>query len=171
MSDLESYDSALEKLSKIAEGNTMPLHSWDFFVTNYDLVKASLFDANQLQELAQENHWLGSWNFSEQLQNEKTIVVTDAKLNIIFASENILQMTGYQNDEVVGNSPKMFQGKATSKEDLKEIRTFIDSQKPFEKTILNYKKNGETYLCQIEAFPVFNSKKQLVNFVAFEKAA
>lgn len=171
MSELESYDSALEKLAKIAEGNSMPLHSWDFFATNYDTIKASLFDANQLQELAHENNWLGSWNFSEQLQNQKTIVVTDSKLTIVFASQNILQMTGYQNNEVIGNSPGMFQGKATSKEDLKEIRTCIDSQKPFQKTILNYKKNGETYLCQIEAFPVFNSKKQLVNFVAFEKAA
>lgn len=171
MSDLESYDSALEKLVKIAEGTVMPLHSWDFFAANYDDVKASLFDANQLQELAQENHWLGNWNFSEQLQNQKTIVVTDPQLTIVFASQNIFKMSGYQNDEVVGNSPKMFQGKASSKEDLKEIRTFIDSQKPFEKTIVNYKKSGEIYLCKIEAFPVFNSKKQLVNFIAFERAA
>lgn len=171
MSELESYDNAIEKLVKIAEGTVMPLHSWDFFATNYDAVKASLFDANQLQELAQENHWLGNWNFSEQLQDKKTIVVTDSKLTIVFASQNILQMSGYQNNEVIGNSPKMFQGEATSKEDLSEIRAFIGSQKPFEKTIVNYKKNGETYLCKIEAFPVFNSKKQLVNFIAFERAA
>lgn len=171
MSDLESYDNALEKLAKIAEGNTMPLHSWDFYATHFDNLKVSLSDADRLQEFAQTNRWLGNWNFQEALQQEKTIVVTDAQLTIVFASQNILQMTGYQNEEVIGNTPKMFQGEATSKEDLKEIKTFINSQKPFEKTIVNYKKNGETYNCKIQAFPVFNSKKQLVNFVAFEKVA
>ena len=171
MSDLESYDNALEKWSKIPEGNAMPLHSWDFYASNFDILKSSLEDAHKLEEFAVQHQWQGQWNFSEALQQKKTILVTDTKLNIVFASENILQMTGYWNDEIVGNSPKIFQGEATSKEDLKEIRMLIDSQKPFEKTIVNYKKNGDTYNCIIQAYPVFNSKHQLVHFVAFEKAA
>ncbi len=171
MSDLESYDNALEKLSKLPEGNSLPLHSWDFYANSFEIMKASLSDAHKLQELAQENRWNNHWNFSIALQDKTTIVVTDKQLNIIFASENILEMTGYSSHEVVGKSPKMFQGEATSIEDLNEIKAFIESQKPFEKTILNYKKNGEMYDCKIQAFPVFNLKKQLVNFIAFEKVA
>lgn len=171
MFDLESYDDAVAKMAKLAVGNAMPLHSWDFHASNFDNLKASFSDAQKLQELAEENRWIGHWNFLRELQNDTTIVVTDSDLKIVFASENILGMTGYLTEEVVGNSPKMFQGEATLKQDLKEIRTLIDSQKPFEKSIVNYKKNGEMYHCQIAAFPVFNAKKQLVHFVAFEKAA
>lgn len=170
MSDFREYDKAIKDLSHVPESQ-MPLSSWDFYVDYFDLLKIALEDANELQEISQENHWVGNWNFLNELQQSKTIVVTDANLTIVFASQNILQMTGFLNQEVIGNSPKMFQGKDTSKDDLKEIRILINSQKPFEKTILNYKKNGEEYQCKIEGFPVFNSKKQLVNFVAFEKAA
>lgn len=171
MPDLESYDNALGKLSKTPVGNTMPLHSWDFFMPHFEQLTVSFSDANQLQALSEENHWIGNWDFSEELQNQKTIVVTDAYLNIVFATENILQMTGYQKEEVIGKSPKMFQGKKTSKKDLEEIKNAINLEQPFEKTLVNYKKNGETYDCKIQAFPVFNSKKKLVNFVAFEVAA
>lgn len=171
MSDLASYDTALEKFSKAATVAAMPLHSWDFYATNFDQLRASLLDAQKLEELAKNNRWIGHWNFLQELKKDRTIVVTDAHLKIVFASENIKEMTGYAQQEVVGNSPKMFQGESTMQSDLAEIRNFIDAKKPFEKTIVNYKKNGELYHCQIEAFPVFNAKKQLVNFVAFEKAA
>lgn len=171
MSDLELYENALEKLSKMPETNKLPLHSWDFYGYNFDKVKSSLTDAAKLQEIASENHWKNRWNFLQELQDQKTIVVTDSRLKIVFASENIVEMSGYSNAEVVGNSPKMFQGKLTSRKDLEEIKAFINLQESFEKTIVNYKKNGETYNCVIQAFPVFNSKKELVNFIAFERAA
>ena len=80
-------------------------------------------------------------------------------------------MTGYREDEVVGKSPKMFQGPETSSVVREEIRLAIKSHEIFEKTILNYKKNGETYFCTINAFPVFNLKGKLTHFIAFEKAA
>ncbi|MFV7235185.1 PAS domain-containing protein [Flavobacterium sp. ZB4R12] len=51
------------------------------------------------------------------------------------------------------------------------MRKAIELKLPFEKTVLNYKKNGETYLCEIKAFPIFNAKGELSHFIAFEKAA
>lgn len=171
MPELEKYNNAMQYLSVNQESNQMPLHSWDFFSDYYETLKEALEDVNHIQEIAQENRWNGNWNFLNALQEQKTVVVTDANLKIVFASQNITQMTGFETQEIIGNTTKMFQGKKTSKKDLKEIREFIDSQKAFEKTILNYKKNGEEYNCVIQAFPIFNSKKQLVNFVAFEKAA
>jgi PAS domain S-box-containing protein len=80
-------------------------------------------------------------------------------------------MTGYAENEVIDKTPKMFQGPETSKIALQEIRQAIEKQLPFEKTLLNYKKNGETYDCKIQVFPIFNLKGQLCHFIAFEKAA
>jgi hypothetical protein len=42
---------------------------------------------------------------------------------------------------------------------------------PFKAVILNYNKDGSTYLCEIEAKPKFNSKGELVNYIAFERIA
>lgn len=171
MSELNEYEKALEKYSKTLEGKPMPLHSWDFFSYYFDDLKASLSDISQLRGISKDKNWIADWDFSEQLQQEKVIVITDANLKIVFASQNIIKMTGYSFEEVVGKSPKIFQGKETSKKDLQQIREAIDSKVPFEKTIINYKKNGETYSCHIKAFPVLNAEKEVVNFIAFEKAA
>lgn len=171
MSELNEYEKALEKYSKTLEGRPMPLHSWDFFSYYFDDLKSAISDISQLKGLSKDKKWLADWDFSEQLQQEKVIVVTDANLKIVFASQNIIKMTGYSFEEVVGKSPKIFQGKGTSKKDLQHIREAIDSKIPFEKTIINYKKNGETYPCHIKVFPVFNAKNEVVNFIAFEKAA
>lgn len=171
MNDLNEYDSAFARYSKALDGKPAPLHSWDFFSKHFEDLKNSFSDAIQLEDLSKENNWLGNWNFQEALLAEKVIVVTNPKLEIVFASQNISKMTGYSLEEIIGKNPKLFQGESTSQKDLEEIKEAIKNQKPFEKTVLNYKKDGTTYDCQIQAFPIFNTKKELVNFVAFEKAA
>jgi PAS domain S-box-containing protein len=92
-------------------------------------------------------------------------------LNIVFASHNIKKMNGYEEADVLGKSPKMFQGKATNDNTSNEIRKAIVNQESFEKTVLNYKKNGDVYVCLIKGFPVFNNKGNLSHYIAFEKAA
>lgn len=170
MTDFKDYDDALEKYSGNQEGTAMPLHSWDFFGDYFDYLKLAVSDLSKLEELSKANRWKANWNFSEELL-DKVILVTDMDLKIVFASENIIQMTGYSFDEVIGKSPKIFQGEKTSAKELQQIRKAIDSKLPFDRTIINYKKNGETYSCHIKAFPVFNKKNEVVNFIAFENAA
>jgi len=171
MLDLNEYENAQMGHSAMQDGIPVPLYSWDFFGDYLEQLQISLSDLSKLKGLSKSNRWKFNWNFEDELQKGHVIVVTDSLLNIVFASENIIGMTGYATKEVLGKSPKLFQGSKTSKNDLKLIREAIDAKVPFEKTIVNYKKNGETYPCHIKAFPVFNRKKQVVNFIAFEKAA
>ncbi len=65
----------------------------------------------------------------------------------------------------------MFQGQVTDRTVSNEISDAIQSQQAFEKTVLNYKKNGEIYACLIKGYPIFNLKGQLSHYIAFEKAA
>ncbi|WP_296143964.1 PAS domain-containing protein [uncultured Flavobacterium sp.] len=171
MTDLDDYDNAFARYSKTMENKTMPLYSWDLFSTYFDKLKTSVLDSGKLKLLSKNNKWIENWDFNAELQKENVIVVTDTDLNIVFASQNIIEMTGYSSEEILGKNPKIFQGKNTSLLERKAIREAISLQKPFNKTIVNYKKNGEAYVCQIKGFPVFNMKNELVNFVAFEKAA
>lgn len=46
----------------------------------------------------------------------------------------------------------------------------VKEQISFEVKIINYKKGGAPYLCHIEAFPLFNRKKVLRNYLAIEAA-
>jgi PAS domain S-box-containing protein len=107
--------------------------------------------------------------FQNKLKDE-VVIVTDAKLEIVFASHNMTKMNGYVEEEVIGRSPKMFQGHSSNVLTSSKIRKAIQQQ-PFEQTVVNYNKNGEIYICLIKGFPVFNIKGKLSHFIAFEKAA
>ena len=126
-------------------------------------------DILQLGRLSQQQGWKHDFNFEWQMVwLNQTIVVTDPELNIVYASSNMLAMNGYLPEEVIGRRPSMFQGQDTSPETKCHIRNAIEQRIPFETSILNYRKNGETYMCQLHEYPMFNHKKALVNFIAFE---
>ena len=129
-------------------------------------------DADLLNKLAKSKKWRMCSAVKTALRdNNYVIVVTDRRREIVFATHNIFEMTGYTNLEVKGKSPKMFQGTRTDLSVVSSIRDRIDDQQPFDTIVVNYRKNGEQYNCHILGFPVFDSKNELVNFIAFEKAA
>ncbi|MCP9750383.1 PAS domain-containing protein [Ferruginibacter sp. HRS2-29] len=149
-----------------------PLASWDIFLANYRQLMQKGDDLEMLKAISGKANWQVKWDLKEELvAHDHVIVVTDVKRKIVFASNNIADMTGYSPKELLGKSPKMLQGSDTDQEKLKYIRESIAAKQPFEATIVNYRKDGEAYGCHIKAFPVFDAENKLVNFIAFEKAA
>ncbi len=130
-------------------------------------------DIAAIQKISIANNWHQLYrNIDTALVWEnKTVVITDKQLTIVYATENIYKMTGYQPAEVVGLTPKIFQGQATSPTQRNAIRAAIDTLKHFDVTITNYRKDGSLYSCQVEGYPVFDLDGRLVNFIAFEQTA
>jgi PAS domain S-box-containing protein len=151
--------------------NTVPLISWGLSRSRQTEIKHIVLDSKRIAKLSKSKKWTKvNWNFKGKLE-DKVILITDANLNIVFASHSMYKMNGYREQEVLGRNPKMFQGKDTIIETSNEIRDAIALKKPFVRQVINYKKNGELYHCNIEGFPIFNKKGELVNFIAFEQAA
>lgn len=171
MKDLLEYDKAKSNHSNHLSLNRMPLISWDFYGTFLQNLNNEFSDLKELGSLTTSNNWISEFDFEKELQQESVILVTDPTLKIVFASYNLNKMTGYESNEVIGKTPKFFQGEATSKQTNIEIRKAIENHQPFEKTVVNYRKSGETYDCLIKGFPVFNKKGKLSHFIAFEKVA
>jgi PAS domain S-box-containing protein len=165
------YEKAIAKFNLGLNIKSLPLISWDIFSQNFSNKQDLIFDNSALNKLETKNNWKSNWNFNNELQNDTVIVVTDTKLKIVFASKNMVKMNGYIPDEVIGQNPKMFQGIATDALVSNEIRLAIKNQKPFDKVVLNYCKDGSIYKCHIQGYPVFNQKGELTNFIAFEKIA
>jgi hypothetical protein len=67
------------------------------------------------------------WDFESKLK-EEVVIVTDAKLKLFFASNNIINMNGYNREEI-GQSPKMFHGEKTDLVVSNEIR-LIENKRP-----------------------------------------
>ncbi|MDR7372901.1 PAS domain-containing protein [Flavobacterium aquidurense] len=148
--------------------NSVPILAWDFHYEYMNELKAAFADLKKVKRISNQFSWNDkNLDIKDRILNE-VILVTDVDLKIVFASNGIKKMTGYTESEIIGKTPKMFQGPKTSKIALKEIRAAIESQVPFEKTLENYKKDGKTYKCKINSVPIFNLKGELSHFIAFE---
>ncbi|MCD8518498.1 MAG: PAS domain S-box protein, partial [Flavobacterium sp.] len=123
--EFKVYDAAFAKQYENGAIKAMPLVSWDIYSQFLLQTNVLLHDVNSLHQIANKNQWKSVWDYKESLQDETVIVVTDAQLKIVFASKNIKKMNGYEAQEVIGNSPKMFQGPKTDSNISFEIRQAI----------------------------------------------
>tara|TARA_R110000737_G_scaffold344502_1_gene371762 strand:- start:542 stop:1066 length:525 start_codon:yes stop_codon:yes gene_type:complete len=171
MTNLKDYDNAVIKFRKNLKLTMLPVLSWDFYASNYEDIKRTEEDTVSLLNLVATNSWnIDTDILDVKLKTEKNVVVvTDTKLNIVFATKNMWNMSQYHPEEIIGKSPKMFQGNLTSKSTLKIVSDAVKQKKPFEVTVVNYRKDGSTYNCWIQGQPVFDLKGDIVNFIAFEK--
>ena len=97
------------------------------------------------------------------------VIVTDSERRIQWVNDDFTHITGYPFQEVVGKKPgELLQGPATEPEAVKRIRRGLEGHFPFREEITNYKKDGEAYRCRLVIHPIFNSKNELTNFIAFE---
>lgn len=158
-----SYEEALYNYYKTLHRNSMPLLCWDFL----DSPKLEINQFHNIQQL-----WSEKVNFHQIVHfSHREIVITNTAFEIIFATEGLFGMTGYYPKEVIGKSPKLFQGPLTCQTTKHKIREAMSLKQPFKVEILNYKKNGSTYMCEVEAYPKFTAQGEFINYIAFEKDA
>ena len=166
----KEYHIAYSKYFSNKNTTRTPLLSWNFYCDYLSQLNKTLNDEQQLAVLADRNAWVTN-DFEAKLDTETVVVVTCTKLKIVFATKNIARMNGYQPEEIIGKSPKIFQGAETCATTSSEIRQAIENRQPFEKMVINYRKDGSLYKCHIKSFPIFNRQGELTHFIAFEKAA
>ncbi|MEL1248279.1 PAS domain-containing protein [Flavobacterium helocola] len=160
---MKNYELAIAKYYSKLKIIPTPLISWDIF-------------SSQQNEILFFNSFQKEWKSKEHFfeivhKQKKSVIITNSHFEIVFATENIIKMNGYFPSEIVGKSPKIFQGSLTSDITKEIIKEAIISKKPFKEVILNYKKDGSTYFCEIEAYPKFNQQGNFINYIAFERKA
>ena len=78
-------------------------------------------------------------------------------------------MTGFTKKFAVGKKPSFLQGEKTSVAVKTQLKNELAFNHTFTGSIVNYRKNGELYLCYITILPVYNLDEKLKYFLAFEK--
>jgi PAS domain S-box-containing protein len=170
MLSINDYENAKAKYFNTLDIKTTSMVSMSFHKEFLGNIKKSCEDFSRLNTLLPQNYEALFQSDVREFLMDDVVIVTDSRLNIVFASNNLTKMNGYKENEVLGNSPKMFHGAKTNKLISKQIREKIDQKLPFESKVINYKKNGKTYDCFIKSYPVFDKKGDLTHFIAFEKA-
>jgi hypothetical protein len=96
----------------------MPIQAWPFHFDFINSLKSVFEDANKLFQLGGVRSQK-EWDFESKLK-EEVVIVTDAKLRIVLLPNNIINMNGYNREEV--KVQKMFHGEKTDLVVSNEIR-------------------------------------------------
>jgi PAS domain S-box-containing protein len=102
---------------------------------------------------------------------EKTsncVIITDVNRRIIWVNESSLKITGYSREEIIGNTPAMFQFEKTDPETTDYIRKKLNKVEEVNAKILNRSKNGREYWLQINIVPLWDDENQHIGFMAVE---
>ena len=143
----------------------VPLLSWDLSNPS----RAYNDDQAMLREFAQNFNW--KFDVSGVLRaSYEALVLTDASQTILWANDGFEKMTGYTVDYAVGRKPDFLQGPKTSGESRRDISQNLRRKEPFKSVIVNYKKSGEEYLCEVRVIPIADATNQVTHFLALERA-
>jgi PAS domain S-box-containing protein len=103
------------------------------------------------------------------------VMITEAKqtdsqdTKIIYVNAAMVKMTGYTENEMIGRSPRMFQGPKSDRAQLDKMKNAINNSEPCSSEIINYTKNGKLYWVDIDIAPVTDATGKVSHMIAIEK--
>lgn len=86
---------------------------------------------------------------------------------LVYINESFERLTGYREDEILGQNCRFLQGRDTDPESTRRIREAIVNGEPVAEDVLNYRKDGSTFWNRVEIAPV-REDGEIVNCVGFQ---
>jgi PAS domain S-box-containing protein len=97
------------------------------------------------------------------------MVVTDPNLPdnpIVFVNGAFLDLTGYEEEEIIGRNCRFLQGARSDRETVRELREAIAGRHAVSAELLNYKKDGTPFWNALFMGPIFDREGRLLYFFA-----
>ncbi len=156
------------KTSKLQRG---PLLCWDIYAT-YLVQQAKNFnrqlELDILKSFKYEYRWEVDFDVLIENKNYDALVLTNANQEICWVNKGFRKMTGYSESFAKGKTPNFLQGEATSKIKINRIREHIKRGVEVKECVVNYRKNGEIYNCEIHILPLKDRHQKITHLLALE---
>jgi PAS domain S-box-containing protein len=96
------------------------------------------------------------------------VLITDAELKITWANEGFLRLTGYELEEILGQTPGMFQFEKTDRAVALDIKERVLRGENVTAEILNRGKAGREYWLQLNIVPMREDSGEISGYMAVE---
>ncbi|NNN14109.1 MAG: diguanylate cyclase, partial [Acidimicrobiaceae bacterium] len=93
------------------------------------------------------------------------VCVSDDHGVVIFVNGAFTQITGYENDDVLGRSLNILQGEGSDPETRMKMRAALDAAEPGNFEILNYRKDGVPFWNSLAITPLVGAKGMVTHFI------
>ena len=101
-------------------------------------------------------------------KTSNAVIITNLHKEIQWVNESVLEITGYSREEIIGNTPKMFQFEKTDPGEIARINNAIQNRQPVWAELINRSKSGHEYWLSINIVPLKDEKGVLKGFMAVE---
>jgi len=112
------------------------------------------------------------WLYSRAMAAASTgIVIADAtKPNLanIYCNPAFAKMTGYPQEEIIGQNCRLLQGSDTDPAAVEQIRQALQTQSRCTVVLKNYRKDGTAFWNQLAISPVRDRKGKLTHFIGVQ---
>jgi PAS domain S-box-containing protein len=88
---------------------------------------------------------------------------------ILYANPAFYKMTGYDNDEIIGKSPNLFNGPNSNDIQYRKLIQAIQERSECEIETISYKKTKEEYWINFSMLPVFNIEDELTHWISIQR--
>ncbi len=87
---------------------------------------------------------------------------------IVYANKSFERLTGYGQQEIIGQNCRFLQGPDREQEARYQIAEAIKNHQPVEVTLRNYRKDGELFFNHLKITPLFNRKNQVIYYLGVQ---
>ncbi len=102
-------------------------------------------------------------------QSPVSIMITDLLGNIEYVNPKFCSLTGYSQNEALGENPRFLKGNEKSKEEYKKLWNQILSGNVWRGEFHNKKKNGELYWENAIIAPIMDDTDKILNLMAIKE--
>ncbi|WP_163399376.1 PAS domain-containing sensor histidine kinase [Flavobacterium fluviatile] len=109
------------------------------------------------------------------IQSKDSILITEAistdgKIpRIVYVNPAFSKMSGYESDEILGQSPNVFKGPNSDSEALKKVLKAIKEEKECLIETISYSKDKKEYWVRFSMIPIFNSEGILSHWISIQQ--
>lgn len=101
-------------------------------------------------------------------QSGSMVVVTDANRVISYANQRTIAYSGYQLDELIGQTPKLFQSNNTPRNVYKSLWQTLKNGDVWEGELQNRRKDGSLYWVQATISPIKTEQGAIEGYLSIE---
>lgn len=88
---------------------------------------------------------------------------------IVYANRSLLEQTGYALHEVLGRSPRMFQGPETCARATRQLRRAMNDWQPAEMEVINYRRDGSPCWIELKVAPLAEPDGWFTHWVSVQR--
>jgi PAS domain S-box-containing protein len=98
-------------------------------------------------------------------QTSDSVIMTDQDGTIEFVNQAFVDLSGYTLHEVIGKKPSSIKSGLHDDKFFQELWSKLLVKKPFIGNIINRKKSGELFHCNVHISPIVDNTGKITNFV------